>query len=58
MSSNNPKLRNLLERIKQKILKIEGKDNETKEVEKSASAIAKQENITPTNSSSHIASNS
>ena len=24
MSSNNPKLRNLLERIKQKILKIEG----------------------------------
>jgi cell pole-organizing protein PopZ len=58
MSSDNPKLRNLLERIKQKILKIEGKDNETKEVEKSASAIAKQENITPTNSSSHIASNS
>ena len=58
MSSDNPKLRNLLERIKQKILKIEGKDNETKEVEKSASAIAKQENITPTNSSSHIASDS
>ena len=29
MSSDNPKLRNLLERIKQKILKIEGKDPET-----------------------------
>jgi len=58
MSSDNPKLRNLLERIKQKILKIEGKDNETKEVEKSASALAKQENLTPQNTSSHISSNS
>ena len=28
MSSNNPKLHNLLERIKQKILKIEGKDKD------------------------------